>query len=114
MGSPSWVSVPETGEFGQSERAVLARDGAVRLSGRAEWGGSYGPAPGGVVRFNGGAGAPGLLLGDLLQPVNLVVLRSTVLLEAAVIAAVVIVDASYRRLRRARRARTRQSRAAPE
>jgi hypothetical protein len=53
-------------------------------------------------------GTPSLLLGDLLKPVNLVVLRNNAFLEAVVIAAVVIVDASYRRLRRARRARTSQ------
>jgi hypothetical protein len=94
----------------------LARDGkltrdAKLAPGRAR---PLPAGPGGVVQFNGGPRVPGLLLGDLLQPVNLVVLRNTVLLEAAVIAAVVIVDASYRRLRRARRARTRQSRPAPE
>jgi hypothetical protein len=75
------------------------------------------PLPGGVaagVRLNDGPGVPGLLLGDLLKPVNLFVLRTTVPLEAAVIAAVVIVDAGYRRLRRARRSRTRQSRPIPE
>jgi hypothetical protein len=55
-------------------------------------------------------GTPRLLLGDLLEPVNLVVLRNNAFLEAAVIAAVVIVDASYRRLRRTRRARTSQPR----
>ena len=52
------------------------------------------------------SGVPGLLLGDLLEPVNLAVLRHTAFLEAVVIAAVVIADAGYRRLRRARRART--------
>jgi hypothetical protein len=64
------------------------------------------PPPAGVRRIGG---TPRLLLGDLLKPVNLVVLRNNAFLEAAVIAAVVIVDASYRRLRRARRARTSQS-----
>jgi hypothetical protein len=61
-------------------------------------------APG--IRQNAGSGIPGLLPGDLLQPANLVVLRNNAFLEAAVVAAVVIVDAGYRRLRRARRART--------
>ena len=66
--------------------------------------------PGGVraIRQNDGSGIPSLLPGDLLQPANLVVLRNNAFLEAAVIAAVVIVDAGYRRLRRARRARTSQ------
>ena len=63
--------------------------------------------PAGVpgVRQND-SGVPGLLLGDPLEPVNLAVLRHTAFLEAVVIAAVVIADAGYRRLRRARRART--------
>jgi hypothetical protein len=38
--------------------------------------------------------------------VNLVVLRNNAFLEAVVVAAVVIVDVGYRRLRRARRTRT--------
>jgi hypothetical protein len=68
------------------------------------------PPPAGArgIRGNEGSGIPSLLLGDLLQPANLVVLRNNAFLEAAVIAAVVIVDAGYRRLRRARRARTSQ------
>jgi len=53
-----------------------------------------------------GSGRPGLFPGDLLEPVNLVVLRNSAFLEAVVITAVVIVDASYRILRRAGRART--------
>ncbi len=66
------------------------------------------PPPGAreIIRNNGGSGIPSLLPGDLLKPVNLVVLRNNAFLEAVVIAAVVIVDAGYRRLRRARRART--------
>jgi hypothetical protein len=43
--------------------------------------------------------------GDLLEPVNLAVLWNTAWIEAAVIAAVVIVDAGRRKLRRIRRAR---------
>jgi hypothetical protein len=46
------------------------------------------------------------MLGDLLEPVNLAVLRHTAFLEAAVIAAVVLLDMGYRRLRRGRRAKT--------
>jgi hypothetical protein len=58
------------------------------------------------IELNGGlSGVPSIQLGDLLQPANLVVLRNTAEIEAAVIAAVVIVDAGRRRLRRARRAR---------
>jgi hypothetical protein len=64
-----------------------------------------GPGAGGVGRINS-AGAPGLDLGDLLQPENLAVLRYTAELEAAIIGAVVIVNASYRSMRRYRRAKT--------
>ena len=72
-----------------------------------------GPPPGvrGVMRNNSGAGMPGLLLGDLLEPANLAVLWHSALLEAAVITAVVIINVSYRRLRRNRRARTGVTRA---
>jgi hypothetical protein len=55
-------------------------------------------------RINSG-GALGLDLGDLLQPENLAVLRYTAELEAAIIAGVVIVNASYRGVRRSRRAK---------
>jgi hypothetical protein len=70
------------------------------------------PPPAGVreIRLNNGSGIPSLLPGDLLKPVNLVVLRDNAFLEAVVIAAVVIVDAGHRRLRRARRARASQPR----
>ena len=54
-------------------------------------------------------GTPGLDIGDLLQPVNLAVLRYNAELEAVIIAAVVIASASYRSLRRRWRARTRVS-----
>ena len=57
------------------------------------------------VRINNG-GALGLDLGDLLQPENVAVVRYTAELEAAIMAAVVIVNASYRSLRRSRRAKT--------
>jgi len=56
------------------------------------------------VHLNGpGSGIPGLQLGDLLQAANLVVLRNTALIEAAVIATVTILDAGLRKRRRARR-----------
>jgi hypothetical protein len=58
----------------------------------------------GVIHINGG-GTPGLDLGDLLQPENLAVLRYNAELEAAIIAAVVIASASYRSVRRNRRAK---------
>jgi hypothetical protein len=58
-----------------------------------------------VLRIDNG-GALGLDLGDLLQPENLAVLRYTAELEAAIMAAVVIVNASYRSVRRSRRAKT--------
>jgi hypothetical protein len=59
------------------------------------------------VGLNGGgtSGIPPIQLGDLLEPVNLAVLWNTAWIEAAVIAAVVIVDAGRRKLRRTRRAR---------
>jgi hypothetical protein len=63
------------------------------------------PGAHGVLRMNSG-GTLGLDLGDLLQPENLAVLRYTAELEAAVMAAVVIVNASYRSFRRSRRAKT--------
>ena len=66
------------------------------------------PPGAGGIRINGG-GTPGLDLGDLLQPVNLAVLRYNAELEAVIIAAVVIASASYRSLRRRWRARTRVS-----
>ncbi len=58
------------------------------------------------ARLNIGSGIPGMFPGDLLEPANLIVLRNNALLEAVVIAAVVLADAGYRRLRRARRAKT--------
>lgn len=68
-----------------------------------------GKLPRGVTvstRGNSRSGISGLMLGGLLEPVNLAVLRQTAYLEAAVIAAVVLLDMGYRRLRRARRAKT--------
>jgi len=65
-----------------------------------------GKIPAGVELNGGGlSGIPPIQLGDLLEPVNLAVLWNTTWIEAAVIAAVVIVDAGRRKLRRARRAR---------
>ncbi len=66
-----------------------------------------GQAPAGVreIMRTNGSGIP-VLAGDLLKPVNLVVLRNNAFIGAAVITAVVIADASYRKLRRARRAKT--------
>jgi hypothetical protein len=60
------------------------------------------PVPG--LHLNDAGGIPGLQLGDLFKAADLVVLRNTALIEAAVIAAVMIVDASLRKRRRARRA----------
>ena len=58
------------------------------------------------LELNGGgtSGIPPIQLGDLLEPVSLAVLWNTAWIEAAVIAAVVIVDAGLRKRRRARRA----------
>ena len=62
--------------------------------------------PGVELNPGGTSGIPPIQLGDLLEPVNLAVLRQTAFLEAAVIAAIVLLDMGYRRLRRARRAKT--------
>jgi hypothetical protein len=61
------------------------------------------PVPGLHLNGPGNSGIPGIELGDLLEPGNLAVLRSTAFIEAAVIAGVVLVDASYRKWRRAKR-----------
>ena len=61
--------------------------------------------PGVALNGGGPSGVPPIQLGDLLEPVNLAVLWNTAWIEAAVIAAVVIVDAGRRKLRRIRRAR---------
>jgi hypothetical protein len=55
------------------------------------------------LHINDAGGIPGLQLGDLLKAADLVVLRNTALIEVAVIAAVMIVDAGLRKRRRARR-----------
>ena len=67
------------------------------------------PSPGakvtpGIHLSSGRSVVPPIQLGDLLQPANLVVLRTTAEIEAAAIAAVVIIDAGLRKRRRARRA----------
>ena len=90
---PGGEAVPVQGNM------VKALPHAVKLSSGA------GPGAHEVLRINGG-GALGLDLGDLLQPENLAVLRYTAELEAVIIAAVVIVNASYRSLRRSRRSKT--------
>jgi len=80
--------------------------GKLRPGVRVLPGGKPPPGVTAVTRGNIRSGIPGLMLGDLLEPVNLAVLRQTAFLEAAVIAAVVILDMGYCRLRRARRAKT--------
>lgn len=59
--------------------------------------------PGVELNRGGPSGVPLIQLGDLLEPVNLAVLWNTAWIEAAVIAAVVIVDAGLRKRRRAQR-----------
>ena len=59
--------------------------------------------PGVELNSGGTSGIPPIQLGDLLEPVNLAVVWNTAWIEAAVIAAVVIVDAGVRKRRRARR-----------
>jgi hypothetical protein len=63
--------------------------------------------PGVELNSGGTSGVPSIQLGDLLEPVNLAVLWNTAWIEAAVIAAVVIVDAGLRERRRARRGSSR-------
>jgi len=65
------------------------------------------PRPGHAVHI--GSGIPAAQLGDLLKAPNLDVLRSTAELEAAVITAVLIVDAAARKWRRKLAARRRAS-----
>ena len=104
-------SLPGEGPAGRAftvrGQLVKALPPGAKLSpgGKAVAGGKPPPGARGVTRNGSVSGTPGLYLGDLLEPVNLVVLRNTALLEAEVIAAVVIVNASYRRLRRSRRAK---------
>jgi hypothetical protein len=103
-------SLPGEGPAGES---LAVRGSIVKVlphGTRVTWGGritANGKPPPGApgVRINGG-GTLGLDLGDLLQPVNLAVLRYNAELEAVIIAAVVIASASYRSLRRYWRART--------
>ena len=93
--------------FAVRGHVVKGRPPGRKLAAGGKLPGAVTPLPAGAVgnvRSNDGSGIPGLMLGDLLEPVNLAVLRNTVFLEAAVIAAVVLADAGYRRLRRARRA----------
>ena len=63
--------------------------------------------PGAELNSGGTSGVPSIQLGDLLEPVNLAVLWNTAWIEAAAIAAVVIVDAGLRERRRARRGSSR-------
>ncbi|MGP8002122.1 MAG: hypothetical protein ACLPKI_33120 [Streptosporangiaceae bacterium] len=84
---------------------VLPPGGKPPPGGKLPPGGQVPPGGRPGIMLNSGSGIPSLLPGDLLEAVNLDVLRHTALLEAAVIAGVVIADAGYRRLRRARRAR---------
>ena len=75
--------------------AKLAPGGRIVANGKPPPG--AGRVPG--LHINRG-GTPGLDLGDLLQPENLAVVRYTAELEAAIIAAMVILSASRRSLRR--------------
>jgi hypothetical protein len=90
---------------GHIVKGVLS-SGKLRPGVRVLPGGKLPPGVAAGTRGNERSGISGLMLGDLLEPVNLAVLRHTAFLEAAVIAAVVILDIGYRRLRRARRVKT--------
>jgi hypothetical protein len=118
LGGLAWnrfhPSLPGEGPVGGG-RALVVRghivkgvlsSGKLRPGARILPGGKLPPGVAAGPRGNTGSGIPGLMAGDLLKPVNLVVLRHTVFLVAAVMAAVVLVDMGYRRLRRARRAKT--------
>jgi hypothetical protein len=104
-------SLPGEGPAGRAfavrGKLVKALPPGVTLSpgGRIVAGGKPPPGARRVTRNGSGSGTPDLDLGDLLKPVNLVVLRGSALLEAEVIAGVVIINASYRRLRRSRHAK---------
>jgi hypothetical protein len=101
---------------GPAGHAFAVRGHLVKVlppGGKSPPGGKLPPAGVPGIRQNDGSGIPGLLLDDLLEPVNLVVLRNNAFLEAVVIAAVVILDAGYRRLRRASRARAAGGQAGP-
>jgi hypothetical protein len=66
-----------------------------------------GPGGHGRREIRVGQGKASLGLGSMLDSVNWPYLRRTVVIEAAVMVAVVIIDASRRRLRSRRRARQR-------
>jgi hypothetical protein len=86
---PPGTRLSETAGSPQPGRVVLPK--GTRLD----------PPPGAVVIRSGSFD---LGLSSMLQPVNLPYLRHTVVIETGVIAAVVIIDATRRRSRRASRA----------
>jgi hypothetical protein len=90
---------------GHIVKGVLS-SGKLRPGVRVLPGGKLPPGVRVDTRGNGRPAISGLMLGGLLEPVNLAVLWQTAYLEAAVIAAVVLLEMGYRRLRRARRAKT--------
>lgn len=90
---------------GHIVKGVLS-SGKLRPGVRVLRGGKLPPGASAGTGGNDRSGIPGLMLGGLVEPVNLAVLRQTAFLEAAVIAAIVLLDMGYRRLRRARRAKT--------
>jgi hypothetical protein len=78
--------------------AGARQPGAVALRAGAKAGGPHGPL---IVRN----GPMNLGLSSMLEPVNLAVLKHTVVIEAVVIAIVVMIDVSRRLWRQERRAR---------
>jgi hypothetical protein len=92
------------GSLGDQRGGIVVRGRVVKgqpASAKAPPGVTVTP---GIHLDRGRSGVPPIQLGDLLQPVNLVELRNTAEIEAAVIAGVVVVDAALRKRRRARRA----------
>ena len=106
LGGLAWSHLaPSLPGEGPAGHTLVARGHLILPAGKPPPGAK--PPPGSPgMRQNDGSGIPPLLAGDLLEPVNLVVLRDSAVLEAAVMAAVVLVDAGNRRLRRARRTRS--------
>jgi hypothetical protein len=84
-------------EVGPGRQAEGPRPGPAAVAPGTHPNGPHGPK---IIRL----GTLNLGLNSMLDPVNLPYLRHTVVIEAGVIAAVVIIDAGRRKSRRARRA----------
>jgi len=100
----AWEHVAPGSLGGSGGRQVTIRGRVVKgLPASAQPPPGAKPPSGTELTRGGPSSIPSLQLGDLLEPVNLAVLWNTAWIEAAVIAAVVIVDAGLRKWRRASR-----------